>query len=673
MAKSLDDVTVKDVFKFIHTKRKAEGEPKEELILATPEDKIETASKLMGIHGYLSLPIISNYGTPQEKYHGMVDMVDIVNVVMSELGEGATMDDGDMALVTGIMEQPLTYILNHATYRVADNDRVTLDQGLPDAVRYTFIRNSFFRVTVCDASGHAIGVLSQSDIVAYLDRYPYLLGPKATQSVQALGLCTYEVPKVKEDVPLFQVLQHMFEVGKVEVAVVNAAGKLAGSTNAGALRGQTDLQVLKQTVKQYMQERPQLFPAPVLVKASDSLKGVVSKVSMERAVRAYTVDAQQRPVHVITLNAILSCLINSGWELNNVTMADVIKARGKPPKHVVFDSDTSCGEVLTTLSKEGFISAPIIHRDQFFGMAGVWQIMEDLLDLMDKKVQGSLQEKDHAAGGYQHAMNDRVAKDLLWKKPVRDVTRTNADRAVESDSLADVLTKTFLAHGFSRITVFGTTGQLKTVVSIRDICKFIAKFPDILGERADMSLEALGFLQRRVWTVNQKDTMMHAFRMMRDHKNKSVAVINSKGQLVTSVTIMDVWGISRDFMGLRQMIAFFKSQVPDPEDYEPDNIPLPMPPTCTPETTLKEVMISLAQTRAPCAYIVDEMKAPIAKVTLTDVFTLMNRPGTEGLRKDDFGHLPQPPVPLTTPTHPPPPLSATLASLLESSETTPNH
>eukprot|EP00667_Euglena_gracilis_P006927 EG_transcript_6985 len=574
----------------------------------------------------LTIPIIENFGHgSREKYHGMLDKTDIVHVSMSLLGPGE-LTEGWKETIEGVLQMKICQMREEFGI-ISDDDKAQMADPLPEVLRKRFVRTEYHHLTVFDGE-HACGILSQNDVVEFMSEFPNLLGNKVDCPVETLGITSKQLLTVTEEDSILAGLQQAHAHGKREVCVINPDGNLAGSINAKALEGLVDLSVLNLPVREY--KRVHALDTPVTIAPTATLKEVLAAVGPSQAVRAYAIDESGKPIFLMTLNNILRSIINSGWEFNNVKVADVCKlSHGRLQVHTI-DAEKNVGEALQELATHNMLTVPVLKGGKYIGMLDSMDILGELITTLEEKQRGTLRESEHQAAGYQYSLTDKEVFEEVSSRLLSQFKYTARDIVQESTTILDAIQNVFLPNRYHRITVLNAEGKIVNILSQKDIANFISRYPDILGDRGDKSIEELGFMRRRVRQVNHRETMMKAFQVMFHSSSRAVAVVNGKGHLVTNVHVGDLKGL-KSFYQLRMMICFAKSQAPNPEDYPPDGIPLPMPLTCTKDATLSSVVHLMQQFSQRRVYVVDAQGYPVSEVTLSDIFRSIVKPGFDGL------------------------------------------
>ena len=217
-----------------------------------------------------------------------------------------------------------------------------VSDNLMDVVRNGFVRPNYFRMAVFDGE-KATALLSQNDVVEFIAQSPDLLGVKATCPISKLGMASAKAASVKETDTVLNALALARAQGQREVGVLDAAGKLVGIINAGTLEGVADLSTLLLSISEFKAKHP--IAEPVIVSSRATLSEVVAVVG-PAARRVYVVDEQGMPEFFMPTEDVLRNIVNSGWEFNNVTVADVCKIAHHPIQVLTMNTEKTLGEAM---------------------------------------------------------------------------------------------------------------------------------------------------------------------------------------------------------------------------------------------------------------------------------------------------------------------------------------
>lgn len=171
------------------------------------------------------------------------------------------------------------------------------------------------RVNVFDSSGRIVYVLSQSDVVRYIhSQMSRLPSPLQTATVQTLGLGKAPVQVVTEDLNGWQALRELDARGVLGVGVVDSAGKLVAALSASDLRGLVpdEMALLDLPVRKFLQceQAPVLNyrwrPVETITCRLDTpFRDVVAIFVTSRVHRVFVIDAEARPIRIITLTDVI--------------------------------------------------------------------------------------------------------------------------------------------------------------------------------------------------------------------------------------------------------------------------------------------------------------------------------------------------------------------------------
>eukprot|EP01012_Entosiphon_sulcatum_P012140 TRINITY_DN17577_c0_g1_i1.p1 TRINITY_DN17577_c0_g1~~TRINITY_DN17577_c0_g1_i1.p1 ORF type:complete len:391 (+),score=43.86 TRINITY_DN17577_c0_g1_i1:548-1720(+) len=270
-------------------------------ILAVP---VIRAGRIVGVLDYpglirLLLTKIAGAGASEEAIVGAI--ASFSEGLVEEVCQ--LQEHGMDALLLGKEEMSLTLqsILNYF-FRASH-----LYGWAPD--RNFFATKFVHRLYVLNRLGTPVQVLSQSDIVRYLDAHPALLGTAAHQQIGELGLAAQNAchPAPASDVAL-EVLGRMTMQALPAVPVLDAAGNAVSSFSFSDLRGLegNNWITLMQPVAQF--RNPTTL---VTCNEQTTLQDLVH-MFVERSVhQIYCTDATGKPTGLVTLTDVLRTIADS--------------------------------------------------------------------------------------------------------------------------------------------------------------------------------------------------------------------------------------------------------------------------------------------------------------------------------------------------------------------------
>jgi len=184
--------------------------------------------------------------------------------------------------------------------------RVTVDNSLADVVRQ-MVTTGAHRVVALDYEppmGTAVGVLSQMDVTRWADKNDMRLHQiHVSQAMRKSPVC------IHENEPVTKAISLCVDNRYGGVGVLDDAGALKGNFSISDLRilnPENFQHLLKHTVKRFMEEtKGELMKLPVSVHPDETLHSAVHKMIQSHIHRVYVLDAQGRPVGVVSTSDVV--------------------------------------------------------------------------------------------------------------------------------------------------------------------------------------------------------------------------------------------------------------------------------------------------------------------------------------------------------------------------------
>jgi len=238
------------------------------------------------------------YDPMAQKYVGFIDLADIVYFLLDNLSE-EQIRTGHKA-PDALVNTPCKSIKNLSKR----NKFSPVQKDASVEALLDLVEPWLHRVPVINETGEVIGVVSQSSIVQYIYTYIHLFDIRHTVGEIQLGY--KDVHTIGEDSSVVAGFQMIREAGISGIAVVNNDGKLIGCLSLSDLRilG-ADFSLLKRvymTIGEYLNykdgdKRPQV----ICVSADSTITEVADIFAKHKIHRIYVVDAEKKPVGVISL------------------------------------------------------------------------------------------------------------------------------------------------------------------------------------------------------------------------------------------------------------------------------------------------------------------------------------------------------------------------------------
>jgi len=168
------------------------------------------------------------------------------------------------------------------------------------------------RVPVVDREGRLVDIISQSNLIKFLSVNADKLAVGMSHTLAELHIASKPVVHVRDNETTLATFRVMNTRHLSGVAIVNAAGAIIGNTSASDLKlfiAKPSFKLLRMPVFQYLNiiRRASIHEgAPVVsVHATDTLGKAIGKLSATNMHRIFVVDADSKPIGVVSLGDIL--------------------------------------------------------------------------------------------------------------------------------------------------------------------------------------------------------------------------------------------------------------------------------------------------------------------------------------------------------------------------------
>lgn len=176
------------------------------------------------------------------------------------------------------------------------------------------------RVAVVDAKRSLLNLITQSQLVSFLDQNVDLLGAKGRKTLDACPHFKKAVITIKESDKAIDGFRLMNRHNLNGIGIVDETGRLKGNLSTRDLKvisGEARLfWRLNQTVKNFVLHLRQEFQTThgrpqrlVYAHMSDTLIGVIKKLEFHKVHRLYIVDERRQPIGLVSLRDLLAEIV----------------------------------------------------------------------------------------------------------------------------------------------------------------------------------------------------------------------------------------------------------------------------------------------------------------------------------------------------------------------------
>jgi CBS domain-containing protein len=300
----------------IYTRAEQLRVPNNRVFIAERTDKVIDVFKGLVNHNFLSVPVLQK---TKHKWFGFLDLADIVLYVVNTFGESKLSIDQDFWKMVDLEEdfkqKTVNDLMRYPLTRRNPFHPVKGGYSLLYAIEALAKEDSLHRVPVIDDERQLMNLITQSQVVRFLQQNMHLLGDKRLTPVKEIQGVMHEVFSVNIHQRAIDAFHEMVDKGVTGVAIVDNSGKLRGNLSLRDLKAMsTDGRFfwrLYQTVENYIfklkqeikeGQRPKRVQS---CKESHTLEQVVNLLADHSIHRVFVVDDAKKPIGVITLKDVL--------------------------------------------------------------------------------------------------------------------------------------------------------------------------------------------------------------------------------------------------------------------------------------------------------------------------------------------------------------------------------
>jgi len=267
---------------------------------------VRDALKTFCAEKVLSCPVADSLN--KGSVHGFLDLFDLLSFLLELWEENQQAETDDFAkLGDKFLNHPVSDLTDRS-----DNDVFAALIGTEHAHRLVRLFGlGVHRVALLNLQGALTSIISQSDIVKYFHENLQLLGENADKPIQELGMTTLDklLVTAEEGDSTISVFKLLASNLISAAPVVDKQGTLVGTLSVSDLKFlQDDLSPLLLTTSQY-KSKLEITPCPSVVCTQDTTLGsVISTLATTNVHRVWVVDAQHKPVSVVSITNVCEFL-----------------------------------------------------------------------------------------------------------------------------------------------------------------------------------------------------------------------------------------------------------------------------------------------------------------------------------------------------------------------------
>jgi len=254
----------------------------------------------------LSAPV---WDDKAKQYTGFLDMRDLVSFVVFSADQNLLVpclsdivSQGMKMFQQAVDSVTVTYLSKrHPIHPITESTR------LDEVAR---LLCTFKRLPVLNGDGKAINIISQSSLLAFLDRHHKEVESELVVKINEIEIGSrgmYKVPMTASALDTFRLMEKRNLSG---LAVVDQTGKLVGNTSGRDLKLFVQKQeTLEQPIMQFLnkirQESIDIKSPTISVRENETLKMVVAKLAATKIHRVFVTTPEYTPIRVVSVQDII--------------------------------------------------------------------------------------------------------------------------------------------------------------------------------------------------------------------------------------------------------------------------------------------------------------------------------------------------------------------------------
>jgi len=286
--------------------------PQNTVFVAERTDKIIDVFKGLVKHNFQAVPVLQKTG---RKWYGFLDMADIVSYVCTTFGGTQLSSTEDFwalfnkeekfreLTVRDVMKWPLGF--RNPFHPVKGG------YSLLYAIEAMAREKRLYRVAVIDDDRQLLNLITDSQVLAFLDQNLEKIGPKLDKPISDMENVIKDVCQIQEAQPAIEAFHMMVKEGVSGVAVVNENGVITGTLSVRDLKAMAPdgslFWRLYGSTKNFLQKLHSEYAGvgrPFTVQTcteNDTFKTVIRRLATNKIHRIFVVNDKNVPIGVITL------------------------------------------------------------------------------------------------------------------------------------------------------------------------------------------------------------------------------------------------------------------------------------------------------------------------------------------------------------------------------------
>jgi len=284
-----------------------------QMLTADCSATIRDTLKLMHENNILSVPVINNCTKPPLAL-GFVDMFDVLSYLIDSWDEAMSASQDHPERTLHALFSLEKKFLHHTIADLPDRSDNNLFAAVVEEESASRLLKLYalgvHRVALINMQGEISTIVSQSDLIKFLNDSKHLLGESANKSIRELGLIRGgELKVVSSEHPTIDAFRMLATLNISAAPIINSQGSLVGTLSVSDLRAlrKDPLSTLLQPVRDF-KELGVGNSINVVCGPNATLSDVLAMLAGTQVHRVWVTNNSNEPVSVISLTNVCECI-----------------------------------------------------------------------------------------------------------------------------------------------------------------------------------------------------------------------------------------------------------------------------------------------------------------------------------------------------------------------------
>jgi len=289
----------------------------------------------------------------------------------------------------------------------------------------------------------------------------------------------------------------------------------------------------------------------------------------------------------------------------------------KQQKLIFLKSTDKLPQALNVLMKNNIYSAPVWNETQkrFIGFVDLVDIVKFIAELFDHSSHFKKGAMRDEAGIFQIEAKKKRYENVSLEN-LEDISNSNPLQTIPHDAtLLQALNEFHKTNAqrlfLSKSSTISHEDQITNILTQSAVVAFLHKNIDSLGSITESNVKSLGLPDKNMFFAEETDDVLKAFTLMSKHKVNSIPILTRQGGFLNMLSVKDVSFLQK---------STFEELYKTCKDFLGER--LKQPKFCSPETTIREIIIKMDTYKIHRIVVIEASKA-IGLISLGDLLNIL--------------------------------------------------